>query len=425
MKNTCIIAFLLIFGIFTANAQDLIILRDGNVIEGKVAEISPSEIRYRRLNHLDGPMIVIPRTQVMSIRYQNGTVEVMNTGTVTAGTATAPATAPARQQVSTQSDNVQSMQPNEIHSETSRDTDSVPVLGPPNVFQLALNLLPAIPIAGNNLKFEFGGDAWLATVNGRNLFTGYLTLKENDEGSIIITLQQTHSYGIRWMKTPGAEIVLEYNRGPPSSLKFVSRSRGESGNRRESRSRENRESVSEDVTSMEITPAKKLPASAAYLNSIGGSLGTTYLTAPLLICTLHGTYSPFRNSFIEMGIDFGWLTGMLHRYSIKKHFSIYPHIRYAFYLPIDKDSGWFLGAGCGVAYTEYSSSASKTYDVSDFSFLFDFSTGFMARGFTISYSLRTNFQNSSDRSFLDYFYNGGINGKLSVGYLYRFKGKGD
>jgi len=77
MKQFYFLAALFLFagGIFSANAQDLIILRDGNVIESKVTEISPSEIRYKRHNNLDGPTIVIPVTNVLSIRYENGTVE--------------------------------------------------------------------------------------------------------------------------------------------------------------------------------------------------------------------------------------------------------------------------------------------------------------------------------------------------------------
>lgn len=69
------VLFLFAGGIFSAHAQDLIILRDGSVIESKVTEISSSEIRYKRYNNLDGPTIVIPVTNVLSIRYENGIVE--------------------------------------------------------------------------------------------------------------------------------------------------------------------------------------------------------------------------------------------------------------------------------------------------------------------------------------------------------------
>jgi hypothetical protein len=57
----------------------LIILKDGNTIEVKVIEISPTEIRYKRFDHLDGPTIVIMAVNVLSIRYENGRTEIINT----------------------------------------------------------------------------------------------------------------------------------------------------------------------------------------------------------------------------------------------------------------------------------------------------------------------------------------------------------
>jgi hypothetical protein len=71
------VAFLLA-GIFYANAQDLLILKDGNTIEAKVLEISPTEIRYKRFDHLDGPTIVVLAENVLSIRYENGRTEIIN-----------------------------------------------------------------------------------------------------------------------------------------------------------------------------------------------------------------------------------------------------------------------------------------------------------------------------------------------------------
>jgi len=62
-------------GLWSVTAQDLIILRDGSVIESKVTEISPTEIRYKRFDQLDGPTIVVPASNVLSIRYENGKVE--------------------------------------------------------------------------------------------------------------------------------------------------------------------------------------------------------------------------------------------------------------------------------------------------------------------------------------------------------------
>jgi hypothetical protein len=84
MKPFCIFTVVfLVVGICSVTAQDMIILKDGNMIEAKVTEISPTEIRYKRFDHLDGPTIVIPAANVLSIRYENGTYEIINAGAMT------------------------------------------------------------------------------------------------------------------------------------------------------------------------------------------------------------------------------------------------------------------------------------------------------------------------------------------------------
>ena len=59
----------------TIAAQDLIVLKNGSILEARVLEISQTEIRYKRFDHLDGPTIVIPIDDVLSIRYENGRQE--------------------------------------------------------------------------------------------------------------------------------------------------------------------------------------------------------------------------------------------------------------------------------------------------------------------------------------------------------------
>jgi len=79
MKTFCVFSVVfLVVGICSVTAQDLIILKDGNIIEAKVAELSPTEIKYKRFDHLDGPTVVLPASNVLSIRYENGRVERIN-----------------------------------------------------------------------------------------------------------------------------------------------------------------------------------------------------------------------------------------------------------------------------------------------------------------------------------------------------------
>jgi len=114
-------------------------------------------------------------------------------------------------------------------------------LGRPTELQELLNELPAIPIAGKNLKFIFGGTTWIATVNGENFMAGTVETVEVENGSIM-ALKQTHIWGAAvtkaasgaaakasagklggvlgkaanvvastWVPTPGPAIYLDFN----------------------------------------------------------------------------------------------------------------------------------------------------------------------------------------------------------------------
>ncbi|MCL2311287.1 MAG: DUF2846 domain-containing protein [Firmicutes bacterium] len=78
VKILSILIFILA-GIFFANAQDVITLKNGDEIKAKVTEISLTEIKYKRFDYLDGPSIVIPKAGVFAINYENGTRELFNT----------------------------------------------------------------------------------------------------------------------------------------------------------------------------------------------------------------------------------------------------------------------------------------------------------------------------------------------------------
>jgi hypothetical protein len=52
---------------------DTIFLKTGSSLIGKVEEIGQSEIKYRKCNNLAGPLISIPKSDVYSILYSNGT----------------------------------------------------------------------------------------------------------------------------------------------------------------------------------------------------------------------------------------------------------------------------------------------------------------------------------------------------------------
>ena len=133
--------------------------------------------------------------------------------------------------------------------------------------------------------------------------------------------------------------------------------------------------------------------------SIGGSIGTSFAD-PWFVGTIRGTIAPFRYSFLELGLDLGFVS------TIKQanYYTLCPFVHYAFFLPFN-NFGWYIGAGGSYTTGEYKL-PERTIPVDIFAI--DFITGFTIKNiFDISYTLRTNFSTASS--------------KISVGASYRFK----
>lgn len=60
-----------------ALAQDIIYMFNGDEIEAKLTEVSSSELKYKRMDNLDGPVFVVERSKVFKVKYANGQSEVM------------------------------------------------------------------------------------------------------------------------------------------------------------------------------------------------------------------------------------------------------------------------------------------------------------------------------------------------------------
>ena len=58
---------------------DLIILKSGDEILAKVIEIGISEIKYKKCENLNGPLLVIKKSSVFMIKYPNGAKDIITT----------------------------------------------------------------------------------------------------------------------------------------------------------------------------------------------------------------------------------------------------------------------------------------------------------------------------------------------------------
>lgn len=59
-----------------ALAQDLIVKKDGSVIQAKVTKIGTSEVEYKKWSNQDGPQYSISVADILAINYQNGEKEM-------------------------------------------------------------------------------------------------------------------------------------------------------------------------------------------------------------------------------------------------------------------------------------------------------------------------------------------------------------
>ena len=161
------------------------------------------------------------------------------------------------------------------------------------------------------------------------------------------------------------------------------------------------------ITTRPKTPVQILPQTGrspdpSRLWSVGVSAGSSF-SAPWAVATVRGTLAPFRYSFLEIGVDTGFVSGVQD----VGYYSVFPYVNYSLYLPFSIgriNCGWYLGAGGGYWIAEYDYPQGK---VPWNTFAVNAVTGFnIADAIDISYSLRTNFEV--------------LGGKLSVGYSYRF-----
>lgn len=79
-KSKCIFAIIFVATIGMSNcyAQDIIITKESRKIETKILEIDLEVVRYKNYSNQNGPTYVIKKSDIASIVYANGDVEVFN-----------------------------------------------------------------------------------------------------------------------------------------------------------------------------------------------------------------------------------------------------------------------------------------------------------------------------------------------------------
>lgn len=78
MKNKIFTTFIILFlcAFKSVSAQDTLVLLTGVNLKCKVVELTPTEIKYKDFDNLDGPMTTILLSTAFMVRYQNGKSQV-------------------------------------------------------------------------------------------------------------------------------------------------------------------------------------------------------------------------------------------------------------------------------------------------------------------------------------------------------------
>ena len=57
------------------DVKDIIVLNSRDTVKAKILEVTPTEVKYKKQNYLDGPTFVIYKSDISTITYGNGDVE--------------------------------------------------------------------------------------------------------------------------------------------------------------------------------------------------------------------------------------------------------------------------------------------------------------------------------------------------------------
>jgi len=149
----------------------------------------------------------------------------------------------------------------------------------------------------------------------------------------------------------------------------------------------------------EEEPVPSIPNSPRF-HSIGISGGSSFID-PLAIVSIHGTISPFKYTYLELGCDFGFIS--IYE-QVEKFYCIYPYANLGFFIPFKTKGGLFIGAGGGymTGLIDFSFGQAEI-DIIAYNAAVGINIGNI---FNISYTLITDLER--------------ITNKASIGFVYRF-----
>lgn len=78
MKRIIFLVLTIVLAVNFSFSQDIISMKDSGDVQVKIIEITPIEILYKRFDNLEGATFSILKSDVTSVRYENGTRDLFN-----------------------------------------------------------------------------------------------------------------------------------------------------------------------------------------------------------------------------------------------------------------------------------------------------------------------------------------------------------
>ena len=76
MKKISFLVLMNIFTILSCFAQDIITKKTAEDINVKVIEVTTSEVKYKNFDNLNGPTFTLSKSEILMIRYENGSKDI-------------------------------------------------------------------------------------------------------------------------------------------------------------------------------------------------------------------------------------------------------------------------------------------------------------------------------------------------------------
>lgn len=63
--------------------QDIMVKNNGDELQVKVFEINATEVKFKKFDNQDGPIFIVPKSEIFMIKYENGQKEIMEKVNIT------------------------------------------------------------------------------------------------------------------------------------------------------------------------------------------------------------------------------------------------------------------------------------------------------------------------------------------------------